>query len=105
MLHEYLNQGEISDRCSLFGLKYNRFNFCSLYNEKCLFSETVSLKNHGQVCLDKKAYQGAILVSFTAIPSAITTAIHAGEKYLLYHQIYRRFLPQSYGRHLVFCTR
>ena len=37
-------------------------------------------KHHGQVSLDKKGYQGAFLVSFTATPPSITTAIHTGEQ-------------------------
>ena len=45
-----------------------------------LFSETVSPKNHGQVCLYIKGYKDKLLVSFTATTPYITTATHRGEK-------------------------
>ena len=37
-------------------------------------------KKHGQVGFDKKCYQDAVLVSFTATPPDITTVTHTGER-------------------------
>ena len=47
---------------------------------KRLFTETVSTKKHGQVSLEKKVYQEALVVSFTENPPAITTDTHKGEQ-------------------------
>ena len=56
------------------------FNSECLSNAKRLFYETLSPKNHGQVIFDKKGYQNAVLVSFTATLPAISTATHTGEQ-------------------------
>ena len=37
-------------------------------------------KKKGQVCLDRKVYQDALIVSFTATPPAITTSTNTGEQ-------------------------
>ena len=37
-------------------------------------------KKKGQVCLDRKVYQDALIVSFTATPPEITPDTHIGEK-------------------------
>ena len=47
---------------------------------KRLFTETVSTKKHGQLSLEKKVYQEALVVSFTAPPPAITTSTQTGEQ-------------------------
>ena len=56
------------------------FNSECLSNAKRLFYETLSPKNHGQVIFDKKGYQDAVLVSFTATSPAITTSTHTGKQ-------------------------
>ena len=53
---------------------------CSVYPMEMFFSETVSLKNNGQVCLDRKIYQDAILVSFATTPPEIITATQTNGK-------------------------
>ena len=102
--YSFLNQGKNSAHCSLIVQKYDDFNFQCTSNAMHLFSETVSPKNHGQVCLYIKGYKDKLLVSFTATTPSITTATHTGEKYLLYHQSWERFLPESYSHHFVFHT-
>ena len=77
---------------------------CSVYPMQKQFSERVSPKLFGQHFMDKKWYQDALLVSFTANPPIITTANHTGEKYLLHPQSYVRVLSQSHSHHLVFHT-
>ena len=54
---------------------------------KTFFSKTVLPKNHGQVFMDRKGYQDALIVSFTANTPAITTATHTGEEYILHNQM------------------
>ena len=65
------------------------------------FSETAAPKKYGQVCLNRKVFQYAVLVSFyenhLSLPQLIT---HVNE-YLLHDQKYVRVLTQSYGNHLV----
>ena len=100
-----MNQVELADHCSLIGLKYSGFNFWCISNVKCLFSETVSPKNNDQVCMDRKGYQDAFLVSFTKTPLSIVTYNQTGEKYLHCNQIHGSVLSQSFVRHLVFHTR
>ena len=52
------------------------FNLQCVSNSKHLFYETISLKNHGQVCLDRKCYQGSLLVLFIETTPASTTATY-----------------------------
>ena len=59
------------------------------------FYETVSPKNHGQVCMDRKFYQDALLVSFTANPPSITTANHTDEKISFPLSKLRHVLPAN----------
>ena len=66
--------------------------------QKILFYETVSPKNHGQVYLD------SLLVSFNANTPDITTASHKGEKYLPRLQSYTRVLIKSQVHPLVLHT-
>ena len=80
ILNSFLNQGELSDQCSFIGLKYSDLDPQCLFNTKHLFPEMLSPKHHGQVSFDKKGYQDAVIVSFTAKPPTITTAIHTGEQ-------------------------
>ena len=47
-------------------------------NTKRLFFETVSPKKHGKVYLNRKGYQDALFVSFTATPYNITTYMYTG---------------------------
>ena len=75
-----MNQGKNSYHCSFIGLNGADFNSHCLSNSKRLFPETLSPKKHGQVSFDKKGYQDAVLVLFTAKPSVITTANHTGEQ-------------------------
>ena len=75
-----MRRGEIADHCSLIGLKDADFNSQFISNAKRLFSETLSPKNHGQVCLDRKGYQYELLVSFTLTTSAISAATHTDEQ-------------------------
>ena len=56
------------------------FNLQCISNEKCLFSETLSPKNHGRVSFDKKGHHDEILASFSVTTTAITTPNHTGER-------------------------
>ena len=78
LINAFLNKGELAARYSFISLNDADFNSYSLSNAKRLFYETLSPKKHGQVSFDKKGYQDIILVSFTASPPKITTAIHKG---------------------------
>ena len=74
------NQDETSSNYSFIGLNDAYFNSRCFSNAIFLFSETLPPKHHGQVSFDKKGYQDAVLVSFTATPPNITTAINNGEQ-------------------------
>ena len=73
-------------------------------NTKCLFSETLSPKNHSRVSFDKKVYQDDVLVSLTETLTTITTANHVGEQIYSPLSIKRKHLPQNYDHFLVFLT-
>ena len=75
-----MNQGEISNQCSFIDLNYAYIDPQCLSNTKHLFPEILSPKHHGQVSFDKKGYQDAVIVSFTATSTTINTAIHTGEQ-------------------------
>ena len=49
------------------------------------FFETVSPKNHGQVCMDRKGYQGKLLVLFTENIPTINTSTEKYEKIMAAH--------------------
>ena len=74
-------------------MKDSGFNFKGITNAKCLFSETVSPKNHGQVCLDGKVYQDTLLVSFNSTSSEINTSTHTGEQISSLPQNVRNIFP------------
>ena len=75
-----------------------------MYNTKHLFSKTVSIKNHGKVCLDRKAYHDALLVSFTAKTPSTITSYNEEKKYFLHFQMQGMVPLQNYIHILVFCT-
>ena len=80
ILHALLNQGKLSDNCSFIGLNDEDFISQCLFNANCLSSEMLSPKKYGQVIFDKKGYQDAILVSFTATTPTITTDTYTVEQ-------------------------
>ena len=78
IIHTFLNQGDLAAHCLFIGHNYSDFNSRCLSNAESLFYETLPPKNHSQVSFDKKGYQDAVLVLFTATPPAINTANHTG---------------------------
>ena len=76
-------------------MKDDGFNSHCISHAKHLFYEMVSPKTHGQVCLDQKQYQYALLVSFTSTTPPITTATNTGKSFFsilkvtesLYHKV------------------
>ena len=68
--------GELVYHCSFIGLKYADFNSQCISNVKRLFYGTLWPKIHGQVCLDRKCYQGSLLVLFIETTPASTTATY-----------------------------
>ena len=75
-----MKKGEISAQCSFIVMNYAFLNSQCISNSNNLFSETVPPKKHGQVNFDKKGYQDALLVLFTATTLAITTDTQTGER-------------------------
>ena len=61
LINALLKQGELASHCSCIGLNDADFNSYWLSNEKRLYSETLSPKNHGQVSFDKIGYQDEVL--------------------------------------------
>ena len=53
LLNLFLNQGELSDKCSFIGLN------CADLDPQCL--SNTKPKHHGQVSIDKKGYQDAVI--------------------------------------------
>ena len=104
LLYSLLNQGEISSDCSFISMNNAYFNSHFIPNSKLLFSETSSPKNNGQVSFDKKGYQYAVLVSFTATPHVIITDTHTGKTFLIHRQVIENVFPQNYVHRLVLLT-
>ena len=73
-----MNQGGISVHYLFISLDDEDANLHCISNAKHLLSETVSPKNHGQVSLDKKGYQDALIFFSTANLPAITTYTRKG---------------------------
>ena len=77
-----MNHREVSAHFSFIGLDDKYFNLQCISNGKCLFSETLSPKNIGQVSFDKRIFQDPVLVLFSAKPPVITTYSNTGGKIL-----------------------
>ena len=75
-----MNLDELDAHFYSIGLKDSDFHLNYISNSKHLFSEAISPKNHGQLCLDIKRYQDVILVSFTATTPTTTTETHTVEQ-------------------------
>ena len=54
LFHYLFNKGELYYHCSFIDLNDAEFNSQFLSNAKCLFSETLLLKNHSQVRFTKE---------------------------------------------------
>ena len=104
ILHYFLNQVKLADQLSLISMKDAGFSSQFIFNEKRIFSETVSPNKHGQICLEIKGDQDAPLVSFTGTPPEIILTTHTVKQTTSPPSKLQKVLTQGYGHHFISLT-
>ena len=82
-----MHLGELYAHCLFIGMNDEGFNSLFISNTKCLFSETVSPKNHGQVSFDKKIIRMNFLFNLLRLYEQLTQLLTQGNKYILQNQM------------------
>ena len=82
-----MHLGELYAHCLFIGLNDEGFNSLFIPNKKCLFSETVSPKNHGQVSFDKKIIRMNFLFHLLRLYEQLTQLLTQVKKYVINNQI------------------